>query len=130
MITEQIRNSLRQADFELMHAEAELNRPHEDVVTLSACQSVRNSMKQMMRLYLLAHAIDNDGKMSLEELKGACEKANRLFSEVDIANIECKGLGHENCDGKYCLDIENVSCCVAAANKLKEVIWSELMVKK
>ena len=60
MITEEIRNSLKLADGELMQAETELTRPHEDVVTLSACQSVRASMKKMMHYYLMAHAVNND----------------------------------------------------------------------
>ncbi len=51
MITEEIRNSFMQANQVLLQAQTELNRPHEDVVTLSACQSVRASMKQMMHLY-------------------------------------------------------------------------------
>ena len=128
MITEEIRNSLKQADRELLIAQAELNRPHEDVVTISACQSVRSSMKHMMHIYLLAHAVDNNEKMSIEELMDLCVKANKLFSGVDIANIECKGVGHENCDGKYCLSIENVSCCVTAANQLKDIMWKEFKV--
>src|ERR1017187_226315 len=97
MITVEICNSLKQASSELLLAEAELNRPHEDVVTLSACQSVRNSMKQMMQLYLSAHAIECNKKLSLEELINVCQKNNRLFASVDIDKIECKGETHEKC---------------------------------
>ena len=128
MITEQIRNSLKQAAQELVLAEAELNRPHEDVVTLSACQSVRTSMKKMMHGYLLANDIKNDDKMSIEELMNACIPANESFSGIDISNIECKGMAHEKCEGKYCLSIENVSCCLAAAKELKDIIWFELKI--
>jgi len=128
MITEEIRNSLKQSAGDLIKAEAELNRPHEDVVTLYACQSVRTSMKDMMHYYLSAHDINGDEKMSIEDLLAACIKTNEAFSGVDIANIECKGLGHEKCEGKYCLSIENVSCCLAAATRLKAIIWSELKV--
>lgn len=128
MITAEFRNSLNQAAQTLLAAESELNRPHEDVVTLSACQSVRTSMRSMMQLYLTAHAVDNTDKTSIEELMDMCVKANKLFSAVDISNIECKGLGHENCNGKYCLSIENVNCCVTAANQVKNIVWSELKV--
>ena len=128
MITEDIRNLLKQSATELLNAEAELNRPHEDVVTLSACQSVRTSMRKMMQGYLTAHAISCDEKLSIEELLAACLKANEAFSEVDISNIECKGMGHEKCEGKYCLSIENVSCCLSAANGVKSIVWSELKV--
>jgi hypothetical protein len=54
MITQEISDSLKKAYKDLFNAENELSRPMEDVVTLSACQSVRNSMKQIMELYLLA----------------------------------------------------------------------------
>ena len=128
MITEEIRKSLEQANQELSKAEFELNRPHEDVVTLSACQSVRTAMKQMMHLYLTAHGVDNNKGMSLEDLMNSCKRTNDDFSKVNIANIECKGLGHDKCDGKYCLSIENVSCCLAAASQLKAIVWSELKV--
>ena len=128
MITEEIRNSLMQAAGDLIKAEAELNRPHEDVVTLSACQSVRTSMKKMMHYYLLTHNIANDDRISIEGLLAFCINTNETFSGIDITNIECKGLGHEKCEGKYCLIIENVSCCLAAANRLKAIIWSELKV--
>ena len=52
MNTLEFRNSLKQAEQALLSAESELNRPHEDVVTLSACQSVRTSMRDMMQLIL------------------------------------------------------------------------------
>ena len=129
MITEQIHNSLKHAAQDLILAETELNRPHEDVVTLSACQSVRTSMKKMMHLYLTANDINNHDKMSIEELMTACISANESFSGVDISNIECKGMAHEKCEGKYCLSIENVSCCLAAAKELKDIVWFELKVK-
>lgn len=128
MNTEEIRNSLIQANRELLLAQAELNRPHEDVVTLSACQSVRASMKHMMQLYLMAHSVDSNELMSLDELMSLCKKKNDVFSVVDLTNIECRGEGHENCDGKYCLSIENVSCCVTAANQLKSVVWKEFKI--
>ena len=128
MITEEIRNSLKQAAGDLISAEAELNRPHEDVVTLSACVSVRSAMNRMLHLYLTTHAIGNDKQMSIDELLAACINANNTFSDIDISNIECKGLAHEKCEGKYCLSIENVSCCLAAANKVKAIVWSELKV--
>ncbi len=128
MITDEIRNSFMVADKSLLLAKEELCRPHEDVVTLSACQSVRSSMKNMMHLYLLAHAVDNDEKASIEQLMDLCVKANKQFLNVDISNIECKGEGHENCNGKYCLSIENVNCCVTAANQLRSIVWQEFKI--
>lgn len=128
MINEEIRISLKLADRELLLAEHELNRPHEDVVTLSACQSVRSSMKDMMRLYLLAHGVNSRGNMSLQDLMDLCIKTNGAFSTIDISEIGCKGMEHEHCDGRYCLSIDSVSSCVTAANRLKKIVWKELKI--
>ena len=128
MITEEMRKSLNQAYGDLVMAEEELNRPHEDVVTISACQLVRTSMKQMMHYYLVSHGKAYDRQMSIDDLLSACIKYNPAFSKIDITNIECKGLEHEKCDGKYCLTIESVRCCLTAANQLKATIWTELKV--
>jgi HEPN domain-containing protein len=126
MINEDIRISLRLAERELQLAEHELNRPHEDVVTLSVCQSVRSSIKDLMRLYLLANGINSHGKMSLQNLMGLCTETNKRFSAVAISDIGCKETEHEHCDHKYCLSIDSVSNCVTAANKLKKIVWEEL----
>jgi hypothetical protein len=128
MISDNLRNSLKLADRELMLAEAELSRPHEDVVTLSACQSVRSSMKHMMRLYLLANATETNDKMSTHELMKLCVRGSKLFNTVDISNIGCKDLSKDGCDGRYCLAIENVSACVAAARQVKAIVWKELKI--
>ena len=128
MVTQEIHDSLRQASRELKIAEVELSRPYEDVVTLSACQSVRSSMKKMMHYYLQVHDISKDMNDSLDELMGECIKFNPAFAQVDIEHIECKGLDHEKCDGKYCLSIDSVNSCRLEANKLQEVVWYELQV--
>ena len=128
MITKEISNSLKQACQELLNAETELNRPMEDVVTLSACQSVRNSMKQIMEIYLTGQSVEIKGNASLHDLHDSCLKINRSFADVDLSNIECKGTDHAHCDGKYCLTIENVNNCITAANQLKSLVWQELKV--
>lgn len=124
-MTKELNNSFRSACRQLLSAETELNRPMDDVVTLSACQSVRDAMNQMMHIYLSAYETSAAGK-SIGELLDTCSKVNPVFSGVDITNIECKGISHAHCDGKYCLTIENVACCLNAANKLKDIICYEL----
>ena len=129
MLTKQNIESLKMAYRDILNAESELNRPHEDVVTLSACQSVRNAMKQMMSVYLNVHEVAVSNDPSLNDLAELCIQSSPAFSAIDLSNIECKGIGHSKCDGKYCLSIENVSCCLSAANKLKDLVWWELKVK-
>jgi hypothetical protein len=128
MITKEINDSLRHAYRDLLNAEIELNRPQEDVVTLSACNAVRNSMKQMMQLYLAALLIPAKENPSLAELLDQCVKANQSFDKIDLGNIECKGIDHAHCDGRYCLSVDNVSDCLTAANQLKTLVWKEFKV--
>ncbi len=128
MITQEIINSLKKAYKDLFSAENELSRPKEDVVTLSACQSVRNSMKQIMELYLSAHDIPFDPKGSMSGLLDKCVIANQAFVGVNITNIECRSDNHKDCNGKYCLSVEAVTHCLTAANRLKDLIWWEFKI--
>ena len=128
MITEAISSSLKMVARQLSEAETELNRPQDDVVTISACQTIRNSMKDMMEIYLSANAIPLKQNASLDDLLIQCTGSSQAFSAVDLSNIECKGIGHNHCDGKYCLSVDNVTFCVNAANQLKSVVWNEFKV--
>lgn len=113
----------------LVNAEAELNRPNEDVVTLSACRSVRTAMNHMMGVYLVAHGLEYRPTASLQELADKCATANPAFSNKDMSHIACKGMGHDECDGKYCLSVASVSDCLSAASQLKDIVSFELQVK-
>ena len=126
MVSTETTDSLKQAFKELLDAEIELNRPQEDVVTLSACQSVRNSMKHMMRCFLDAHTLPVKENASLTDLRDQCMQINPMFAGIDLRDIECKGIDHAHCDGRYCLAIENVAICLTTANKLKSLVAEEL----
>jgi len=128
MITDEIFYSLQSANRELLKAENELSRPHEDVVTLSACNAIRNSMKQIMRLYLFAHSANPGINASLSDLLSDCIGINKAFSTVNVTSIECKDDDHKNCDGRYCLSVENVAGCLSAAGQLKSLVWKELKI--
>ena len=128
MITKETSDSLIQAYRQIQNAEMELSRPQEDVVTLSVCQSARNSMKQMMRTYLSAHSIQFYDYSSLNDLLDLCVTANGAFSAVDFTNIDCKDKDHANCDGKYCTSIENVTYCINKAGQMKEIVWQEFNI--
>ena len=128
MKSEAIVKSLQDAHAALLMAENELSRPQEDVVTLSACNTVRNSLREMFENYLDAHGIKTTLNSSLEELKDQCISANILFRNIDLRNVECKGEDHAHCDGKYCLSVTNVSTCLAVAKQVKGIIWNEFLM--
>jgi len=130
MISDTIQAHLKEADKHLQLAEQELNRPHEDVMTLSACQSVRTSLRVLMQQYLLVREVHCPDHVSLQDLLNLCTAHNPEFQKVDLRDIGCKGseVGHENCDGRYCLSTESVGNCLKAARELKKTIWSELQI--
>ena len=126
MNTLQLQNAIHQAEQELLLAQNEMNKPHEDVVTLSACVNLRSSMRHLMIQYLLSKGVQSNEHMSLEQLMDLCIIANENFSRVHLSTLKCKHLEGEKCDSKYCLSVENVDCCIEAATDLKNIVLEEL----
>ncbi len=130
MVTKEIRELLKQAITDLSIAEYEINRPTRDSVTLSACLCARQSMKSMMRLFLLTHSINHNESTSLKELINQCIQVDKQFASIDISNINCSELNHAACDGMYCLSLENVSDCIGAGNKMKAIVLDNLRINE
>lgn len=128
MITNDIINQVKQTITQLESVEEELNRPLEDVVTLSACYNVRHSMMTMMNLYLQNHSITFQEEKSLEDLLARCIALDNQFATVDLKKIACKE--HENaaCTSQYCLSTDKVTDCLVAANQIKGLIIDKLNI--
>lgn len=130
MVTNEIRNALKQAVTELSIAEFELNRPHEDVVTMSVCYSARHSLVTMLRLYLMSKDVDQSKGNSLKDLLDQCIKIDSQFSKIDVSDILCNELDHKTCDGKYCLTVDKVNECVAIAKQFKILVLEKLKINE
>lgn len=130
MGTNEIRELLKSAIADLNTAENELKRPNEDVVALSACMCTRQSMKGIMKLYLLAHSLKGSEDLSLKELMVQCIRVDKQFATIDLSRINCKDMSPPVCDEKYCLSLENVSHCIEAANQLKALVLEKLKIDK
>lgn len=130
MVTNEIRNSLKQALTELRIAQNELDRPHEDVVTLSVCYSARHSMNTFLRLFLSSNNISYNKEMSLSELHAQCIKLNKEFSSINISDIHCNELNRTERDGKYCQTIEKVDECFVVANQFKDLVLTILKINE
>lgn len=130
MTTNEIINSLKQTLIELRNVEDELNRPLEDVVTLSACYNVRQSMMTMMYLYLHSNSIKNQEGSSLEELLARCISVNKQFADVDLTKILCKEHDHAACTSQYCLTTEKVTHCLIVANQIKGLILDNMNISE
>src|ERR1022692_3773011 len=116
-----IKDSLKQTVKALKKAEVEINRPNEDVVTLSVCLTARQSMSSMMRIFMLSNSIDHVDGPSLFNLLDQCKTIDAQFESIDLSKMMCKGFNTVECQNKYCLSIQNVSDCVDTANQLKKL---------
>jgi|GEM_PF-1737077 len=129
MLTDEIRTLLQQAGMQLSAAEAELNRPLEDVVALSACQLVRDAVRHIMEGYLETHDLGHDDQMTIDELHFLCTTQNPLFTRVDLAGIECKCERPDHCRNGFCGSVEDIAGCVNAVNQMRSLVQSELNFK-
>ena len=130
MITNETRNSIKQVLHQLNHVEQELNRPHEDVVSLTVCMGARKSISELMNIFLQSNSISNHQHKSLEILLDECKKVDSAFSNIDLSKIVCKEMNTSECDGKYCLDPKNVSECFVVANQLKRIVLNKLAISE
>lgn len=126
MVSIEIRGLIKQAVNELKIAEYELNRPNEDIVTVSVCLTARQCMNSLLRLFLLSRSINHNEGKSMQNLLDQCKKIDSQFATVDVSKIACNELDHAACENKYCLATESVTACVAAANKLKTMVLAKL----
>lgn len=126
MVTTKIKDSLKQAITDLKIAEYESNRPEEDMVTLSVCLTARQTMNEMLRLYLLSQNINHNAGKSMSDLLNQCKAIDKKFDAIDVSKILCNNLNHSECENKYCLSTENVSNCMAAAQQVKSIVLDSL----
>ena len=130
MVTTEIKNSLRHTLNELRVAENELNRPVEDVVTLSLCLTARRSMNTLMHNFLISNNVIADRDLSLQHLLAECKKLDKNFEKVDLSKIFCNGLNHSQCEDKHCLTYNNVEECVTVAKGIKDIVLEKLNIRE
>lgn len=126
MVTTEIKNSLKEALTELKIAGYELNRPNEDVVTMSVCLTARQSMNALMRVFLSSKGIPADKELNLESLLKKCKKADKQFEFVNIKQMACKDLGQSEYENNYCLSTQSVTGCMEIAKQLKMLVLEKL----
>jgi hypothetical protein len=126
MVKSKIKNSLKKVVTELKTAETEINRPHEDVVTLSVCLTARQSMSSMMRIFMLSNSINHVDGQSIFNLLDQCKTIDKQFESIDLSKMQCKGMNTSECANKYCLSLQNASDCIAIANQLKLLVMNKL----
>ncbi|MGP8215744.1 MAG: hypothetical protein ACLQQ4_09300 [Bacteroidia bacterium] len=130
MITNKIKESLKQAITELSIAENELRRPDEDVVTMAVCTTARESMYSLMRLFLLSNNINHTEGKSLVDLLSQCKAIDKQFGAINLSKISCNDMSHEECENKYCLSTLDVNDCISTAKQLKTLVLNKLKLNE
>lgn len=114
---------------QLQYAEGELKRPSKDVVSISVCNTSRESMKAIMHVFLLSRGVNVETKKSIRELMDNCIKLEPDFSGISLKGVGCNELDQAACDGKYCLGHEEVDACLTVANNIKDLVLKKMNIK-
>jgi hypothetical protein len=128
MITGDQKGMIKETLTLLQNADGEMNRPRKDVVSMSVCNASRESMKAMMHVYLLTKGKNVNVKNSVQEMMNQCVLEDSDFSGISLAGIGCRELDHAGCEGRYCLDHENVDACLKIANSIKDLVIRKMSI--
>ncbi len=118
-----------QAESELKHAEDEINRPMEDVVSYSACVFSRRALYKYLNLLAIAYSNENNDTVSenqtIEELVTYCGQYNDKLKDVDFSSLHCR------CDDMFqegeeelvhCTSVDQVNYCTNLAEEVREIL--------
>jgi hypothetical protein len=130
MKSNELTGIMKLAISELRIAENELNRPNEDVVTMSICLTARHSMKLLLRTFLLSKSIPHSKENSLTNLLNKCKIIDSQFESISLGKIFCNEMSEAECRDQYCLSTKNVIHCMAVALQLKQLILNKLEINE
>ena len=122
---EMIKETLSQ----LQYAEGELQRPSKDVVSISVCNTSRESMKAIMRVYLMSKGVNIQAQQSIRDYIDHCAAIDKEFATVDTSCIGCQHMDQKACESKYCLEHDDVDACLTVANRLKDLVLIKMNIK-
>jgi hypothetical protein len=122
--------SLKHALKSFQIAEAELNRPSEDMVTLCACQHMRNSVNDFLESFLAGKSIDIIEDKTFDELIQYCTRVDAQFKAIDSSCFLCNMNNTKNVTAKYCLSPKKVNECFVEARMLKNLVLAKLNISE
>jgi hypothetical protein len=118
----QFENYLNEANLYLNRAELELNKPHEDVMTLSVCQGTKLAIDNFLKAYLIKHQIDDVENGDLLARYNQCLAFNPAMKNIDLKTFDC--IHDDHCEmADYCMSISKVEKCVRVAKDLRNLIY-------
>jgi len=115
-------NYLNEGNLLLNRAEEELNKPHEDVMTLAVCQGTKMAIDNYFKAYLLKHQVQNVEEGDLMTRYQQCITFKSEFGEINLKSFEC--IHDDKCSmSEYCMSINKVSECVKIAEDFRNLIY-------
>ncbi|NUM32577.1 MAG: hypothetical protein HUU47_09685 [Bacteroidetes bacterium] len=117
---------LNQLITEVETAEDELCRPFEDVVSLSVCHRVRNSISEILKLFLDFKSIKYNDNENVEQLYNLCAERDKEFKNVDISSVYCKYENHNSQVNQCSVGVGEVENCTKIAKQLMELILNKI----
>lgn len=122
---EQARDALNDAIKNLSHANKELFRPEEDVVSYSVCKNSQFAIENYLKGFLLEKNIDPTNYTTIDSLFEQCIKINPKFKKLELLDLRCKA---HKIDSRYCNDISTVSNCFDVADSLDTFLRQEKII--
>lgn len=108
----------RQAVSRLEVAQEELNRPDDDVMTLSVCYQSRTVLADIMGAYLTLKGTDFSKAADLESLRQLSAGSDPRFSDLDLQAMVCHPTKTVN-EPCFCMDLNRVRACLDMAEQCR-----------
>lgn len=117
---------LRSANQKFLLAQNELNRPSEDVVPISVCFSVRQSMLEWMQGFLQFANHTGSKDAQLDNLLAHCRACAPAFNSVKLDAVMCCKEDSSQWEKSYCLAVSNLCGCLKTASEIKAQVMKAL----
>ncbi len=116
-------NYLNEGNLLLNRAEQELNKPHEDVMTLSVCQGTKMAIDNFFKAYLTKHQVQNVEEGDLMSRYQKCVTFKPEFAKINLHAFDC--IHDEKCTmSEYCMSINKVSECLKVAEDFRNLLYA------
>jgi hypothetical protein len=99
-------------------AAEELNRPDEDVMTISVCHQARSILTDLITAYLHAKGKDYRHASDLETLRRLAAETDVRFNTLDLESMICHPTKVEG-EPCYCMGVDRVRECLELARTCK-----------
>ena len=102
----------------LQLAQDEVNRPEEDVVSLSVCKGTKLTLDLFISAFLLKNNVDPTSLNGIVERYEKCLIIDPTFDKIDIYQLDC--MDEKGCDAsRYCLSVKKVNDCLKIAEDIR-----------